>query len=106
MSQVTVNLPNTLYHQLETLAQNEGVSLNEYIVYALIYQIKSVYTVQVLSKEAATEQQIRFSELLKNLGQASASEIQDVLAEREVVEPEEGLDQETIKRLQTKLSVK
>jgi hypothetical protein len=106
VSQVTLNLPNTLYHQLEIFAQNEGVSLPEYIVYALTYQIKSAYTVHVLPKEATSEQQIRFSELLKKLGQAPASEIQEVLEEREVVEREAGLDQETMKRLHTKLSLK
>ena len=36
------------------------------------------------------EQQNRFSELLQILGQASASEIQEMLEEREVIEPETG----------------
>ena len=104
MSQVTVNLPNTLYRQLEIFAHNEGVSLHDYIVYALAYQIKSAYTVHVLPKKATDEQQNRFSELLQELGKTSAFEIQEVLEEREVVEPETELDQDTIKRLRAKLS--
>ena len=99
-----MNLPNTLYHQLETFAHNEGVSLHEYIVYALTYQIKSAYTAHVLSKEETSGQQISFSELLQKLGQTSASEIQEVLEEREAVEPKAGLDQDTMKCLRTKLS--
>lgn len=67
-------------------------------------QIKSAYTVHVLPKEATTEQQSRFSELLQTLGQASASKMQEVLEEREVVKSDTGLDQETIQRVRTKLS--
>lgn len=35
MSRLTVRLPEALHHQLMCLAESEGVSLNQYIVYAL-----------------------------------------------------------------------
>lgn len=38
MSRLTVRLPNALHIQLDTLARAEGVSLNQYIVYALTRQ--------------------------------------------------------------------
>lgn len=38
MSRLTVRLPNMLHAQLDALARGEGVSLNQYIVYALTRQ--------------------------------------------------------------------
>ena len=35
MSRLTLRLPETLHRQLEAQARREGVSLNQYIVYAL-----------------------------------------------------------------------
>ena len=35
MSRLTLRLPETLHKQLTRLADGEGVSLNQYIVYAL-----------------------------------------------------------------------
>lgn len=104
MSQLTVRLPKTLHEQLRTLAKQEGTSLNQYIVYALTRQVKTAYTVQATSEQAISQQQAAFEALLQNLGQASPDEIKAVLAEREVVAPEEDLNAETIARLQQRLS--
>jgi hypothetical protein len=38
MSRLTLRLPETLHQQLANLAEGEGVSLNQYIVYALTRQ--------------------------------------------------------------------
>jgi hypothetical protein len=38
MGRLTVRLPNVLHTQLEKIARYEGVSLNQYIVYALTRQ--------------------------------------------------------------------
>ncbi len=38
MGRLTVRLPTALHQQLEVLARNEGVSLNQYMVYALTRQ--------------------------------------------------------------------
>ena len=35
MGRLTIRLPNALHNQLETLAKQEGVSMNQYITYAL-----------------------------------------------------------------------
>ena len=43
MSRLTVRLPETLHQQLVNLAQKEGVSLNQYLVYALTLQVSSSY---------------------------------------------------------------
>ena len=38
MGRLTVRLPDALHRQLENLARSEGVSLNQYLVYALTRQ--------------------------------------------------------------------
>ncbi|NHC36960.1 toxin-antitoxin system HicB family antitoxin [Scytonema millei] len=105
MSRLTVRLPETLHYQLVRLAQSEGVSLNQYIVYALTRQVTSAYTVEALS-ETADRQKESFNTLLQSLGQASDTEIELLMAEREPVEPEESLTSEVISRLQERMSNK
>lgn len=41
MSRLTLRLPQTLHQQLIRLAEAEGISLNQYIVYALTRQAAS-----------------------------------------------------------------
>jgi HicB family len=91
MSRLTLRLPETLHQHLVHLAEDEGVSLNQYIVYALTRQMSSAYSVQVLSEQEVQQQKQSFSKCLQQLGTASPEEIQAVLAERETVEPEEGV---------------
>jgi HicB family len=89
MSRLTLRLPETLHQQLNNLAESEGVSLNQFIVYALTRQTSLNGVLQVVP-ELEVEQQA-FQLLKKQLGQASPSEIESVLANREQVEPEVGV---------------
>ena len=57
MSRVTLQLPETLHRHLASQAQREGVSLQQYIVYALTRQLAHNYTVHVVPEEAAAQQQ-------------------------------------------------
>ena len=50
MSRLTLRLPDTLHQQLIHLAESEGVSLNQYIVYALTRQSSTNYIVQPIPK--------------------------------------------------------
>lgn len=102
MSRLTLRLPATLHQQLIHLAEGEGVSLNQYIVYTLTRQVALAYSVQPISEEV-TQQKQSFTALLKDLKQASPGEIELVLAEREKVEPEEELSSEVINRLQQRI---
>ena len=99
MSRLTVRLPDTLHNQLTTLASREGISLNQYIVYALTRQATMAYLVEAVPEKAIEEQRVSFNALLERLGQATFEEIEAVLAEREEVEPEEGLTPEVVERL-------
>lgn len=103
MSRLTLRLPETLHQQLIQLAEGEGVSLNQYIVYALTRQVTLTYLIQATSEAEIDQQKQAFKALLQELGQASSAQIQSVLAEREVVEPEEELSSEVITRLQQRI---
>lgn len=91
MSRLTLRLPDTLHHQLIHLAESEGVSLNQYIVYALTRQSSTNYIVQPLPQQETNQQQSDFTNLLQKLGKASPTEIEIALLERENVQPEEEL---------------
>ncbi|MBI1924778.1 toxin-antitoxin system HicB family antitoxin [Candidatus Poribacteria bacterium] len=104
MSRLTLRLPETLHSQLKTVAQREGVSLNQYIVYALTRQVTLAYTVQAVPENTVEQQRAQFKELLQNLEQASDAEIKDILAEREIVEPEAELSPDVVARLQKRMT--
>lgn len=103
MSRFTLRLPETLHQQLANLADGEGVSLNQYIVYALTRQVTLAYSVSAVSKEDIQQQKLSFDALVQDLGKASSSEVATALAERETVSPEKDLDSHTVALLQEKI---
>ena len=104
MSRLTVRLPETLHDQLTTQAKREGISLNQYIVYALTRQVTLAYTVQAVSEQTMSQQQAAYTALLQRLGRASSDEIKAVLDKREEVEPEEGLSTKVMRQLQNRFA--
>lgn len=104
MSRLTLRLPETLHRQLETQAKREGVSLNQFIVYALTRQLTQGYTVQVLPEEAVVQQRLQFDALRRELGQASPEVLNAALAERDQVEPEPQLTADVVARLRARLA--
>jgi HicB family len=100
MSRLTLRLPETLHHQLTGLADREGVSLNQYIVYALTRQTTSAYTV-VPATEGPAAQMQDFQALLQQLRSGTEAEIEAALADREVVEPEPELTPEVLARVRS-----
>lgn len=106
MGRFTLRLPQTLHQELEMRAQNEGVSLNQYIVYALTRQVASTYTIQVLPGESIRDQQESYAKLLDSLGDSSISATKAFLAERAVTDPEEELTAEITTRLKEKMGDK
>jgi uncharacterized protein (DUF1778 family) len=104
MTRFTLRLPETLHQELESRASLEGVSLNQYIVYALTRQVASAYTIQVLPDKTVTEQRAQYEKLLDSLGQPSLSATQNFLAGREQMEPESGLTESLRAQIQHKLA--
>ena len=104
MGRFTLRLPETLHNELENRAQQEGVSLNQYIVYMLTRQVASAYTIQVLPEKTVREQKASYERLLDSLGEGSLAKTKTFLAERETAEPEEGLSADVIARLQKRIA--
>ena len=103
MGRFTLRLPKTLHDELELRAQHEGVSLNQYIVYALTRQVASTYTIQVLPEESISEQKASYEKQLDSLGESSIGMTRAFLAEREKAEAEDGLTEEIATRLRGKM---
>ncbi|HET7558648.1 MAG TPA: toxin-antitoxin system HicB family antitoxin [Limnochordia bacterium] len=103
MARLTVRLPETLHEHLTTLAEREGVSLNHYIVYLLTRQASTVYVASP-SQVTAAEQRREYQALAKNIGKASNTEFEEILAEREETEPEPGLTPEIVERVRARMA--
>ena len=91
MSRLTLRLPESLHQTLIQLAQEDGVSLNHFIVYALTRQTNSHYQVIKNSEENA-QQQANFDKLLQRLKTSNTDTINQTLAQREWVDDLERLD--------------
>ena len=104
MSRITLQVPETLQRDLANHAQREGVSLQQYMVYALTRQLAHSDTVHVVSEEAVAQQQTQFAALLAELGQADPAALTAALAAREPSAPEPELTPEVITRLHMRLA--
>ena len=104
MSRVTLQLPETLHHQLASHAQREGVSLQQYILYALTRQLAHTYAVQVVSEEGVAQQQAQFAALLEKLGATTPAALTAAFAAREARAPEPELTPDLITQLQARLA--
>ena len=102
----TLRLPESLHRQLREEAEQEGISLNQYIVYTLTRQVSSPYQVRAVSEQGVADQRVAYAELLAQLGTATHAEIQAVLAERDRVDPEEGLSPDVVQRLRERIAAK
>ena len=103
---ITLNLPETLYRQMEALARSEGVSLMEYALYALTRQVTTGYRVVAVAEEDCERQRMEFEAFLARNGKATKAEIRQALEEREPVEPEPELDSIAVARLQEMIAAK
>ena len=106
MSRLTLRLPESLHQQLSYQASQEGVSLNQYIVYALTRQVSQNYVVEPVSAQTVEQQSISFQKLLNDLGHATPEEVKLSLDTREVVEPENELSPDIISKLRQKIASK
>jgi hypothetical protein len=104
MSRLTLRLPEALHRQLEAQAKREGVSLNQYVVYALSRQLTQSYMVHAVCEEKVTQQQSQFTALLRELGQASPEAIKAVLAARDHVASEPELTPDVVALLRAHLA--
>ncbi len=99
MAQLQLALPDTLQYQLEELARQEGISLQQYILYLLSKQVDLAYTLHIIPKETVTQQETSYISLHQDWGKASPEQIEALLATREKVDPEPELKPEVIEKL-------
>ena len=126
MGRFTLRLPKTLHSELDILAKGEGVSLNQYIVYALTQKVTSeklvlgwgsknreltpeetklLANIKLIPQEQVSEQYKAFEALLSRLGQeASDEEVEQYLSEREPVEPEADLKPGAVARFKERIA--
>lgn len=102
MSRLTLRLPDTLHKLLSKRANREGISLNQYIVYALTREATLSHIIQPVSD--TDSQSTEFTILLEKLGRASFDEIRSVMDDRESVAPENGLSPDRVARLERKFT--
>jgi hypothetical protein len=97
-------LPDTLHQQLKRIAEDESISMNQYIVYALTRQVTLAYVVNSVPDAEVREQRAAYAALLQSLGQASFDEINEVLQERDEVAAERVLSPDVVRKLRKKLA--
>lgn len=103
MSQVKLSIPQTLLYQLQSTAKQEGVSLEEYILFILSRQTILSSIAYKVSEEDAEYQYQNFNERISQFGKISTEEFEKVLLEREPVDPEPDLQPETVSRLKNRI---
>lgn len=106
MSRVSVRMPESLHRQLSRQADQEGVSLNQYLVYLLAQRSAPEYSVHPVASEEVEEQRAAYASLLDRLGSASHREIGAALAGRAPVEAEPGLTPEVVERLRERIGTR
>jgi hypothetical protein len=104
MGRLTVRLPDTLHKQIKELADREGISMNQYIVYALTRETTLAYTVRPVPDEEVKQQARSYAALLRELGHASSDEIRAVLRDRDADLEESILSSEEIRQLRERLA--
>lgn len=104
MNEVTLQLPKTLYRNLEIMAEREAISLNQYILYVLTRQISGEYMVRVIPEEDASRQKESFDILLKKWGKISTTDVDKILDRREPMEPEADINPEAVRKLKNRIA--
>lgn len=101
MSQIEISVPETLLYQMEITARKEGVSVEEYILFALTRQTMLTSAIKRVPEENLVYQNKDFADQLKRLGTASSKEMEKILRERETVNAEPELEQKTVSHLKS-----
>lgn len=103
MNILTLELPDTLYQQLEAQARGEGVSMVQYVLSTLTRQASFHYRKEALPPEEVAQQRQSFDDLVASLRSGSEEEIDQILAARDPTEPESTLPPDVIARLRARI---
>ena len=100
MSRLTLRLPESLHNQLKETAKREGVSLNQYVVYALAQKTAPDFSFR-RSDKTIKQQMEAFYAYLDNVPQATDAEVRTFLEARAEAEPD--IDADTLARFEALL---
>jgi uncharacterized protein (DUF1778 family) len=64
MSALSLRLPKSLHQQLRELAQEEGISVNQFVMLAVAEKVASISTIEYLEKRAKRGSREKFLEIL------------------------------------------
>ena len=106
MKRFTLRMPESLFHRLELMAQYEGVSLNQYLVYSLTQKVSRAYRPIPVSQEEQERQKAELESFIKSLGTVTDEEFEDFLASGDPVDEAElaEMESEEIKFLRSKIA--
>lgn len=65
MSALSLRLPKSLHEQLRELAQEEGISVNQFVVLAVAEKVAALSTIEYLEKRAKRGSREKLLEMLK-----------------------------------------
>jgi uncharacterized protein (DUF1778 family) len=64
MSALSLRLPKSLHEQLREVAQEEGISVNQFVMLAVAEKVASISTIEYLEKRAKRGSRAKFLEIL------------------------------------------
>jgi uncharacterized protein (DUF1778 family) len=67
MSALSLRLPKTLHEQLREVAQDEGISINQFVMLAVAEKVASLSTIEYLEKRAKRGSREQFLEILNKV---------------------------------------
>lgn len=67
MSTLSLRLPKSLHEQLRELAQEEGISVNQFVMLAVAEKVAALSTIEYLEKRAKRGSREKFLEILSRV---------------------------------------
>ncbi|EAT59262.1 MULTISPECIES: toxin-antitoxin system HicB family antitoxin [Chlorobium] len=67
MSALSLRLPKSLHEQLREVAQEEGISINQFVMLAVAEKVASLSAVEYLEKRAKSGSRDKFLEILNKV---------------------------------------
>ncbi len=104
MRRLTLRLPETLFHRLELLADSEGISLNQYLVYSLTQNVARAYRTIPVPQDEIARQHRQLDRLIASLGVVSDEEFDAILEEGDLDENGTGLDNDLQSLIEAKIA--
>lgn len=74
MSTLSIRLPESLHKQVKELAENEGISMNQFIALAVAEKMSALMTVEYLEERAQRGGREKFDAILEKVPEASPEE--------------------------------